>query len=297
MVRESSLNRIRLAARQSLERAIVLASVAFFETRFPPADSLRFWWYWKKCQWARPWRRRGPGTAIMQAVRHFGGHRFCFYRDDHTVEMARQIKAFLAPWFAERRADSYMIGYDGEPWEIPGVKALFAGRVRELVEALMGSSFTIFYAVAYRSIAQSRPPEAGYSSTLWHADGTPPSCFALMLYLDDTDEGNGATELAPRKLSVRALMNSVSAWSSLSRELRVEKFREAVEAHGSWHVARAPAGSLLVFSNNLLHRGGLAQGTRSRDVLIFHLYPAMSPLEGEVRTVRKTAAVPGRPDF
>jgi len=56
-------------------------------------------------------------------------------------------------------------------------------------------------------------------------------------------------------------------------------------------------GSVVVFSNNIFHRGGLAQGSRSRDVMIFHLYPAVGPFDVEARAMRKTAGVPSRPDF
>ena len=56
-------------------------------------------------------------------------------------------------------------------------------------------------------------------------------------------------------------------------------------------------GSVVVFSNNIFHRGGLAQGSRSRDVMIFHLYPAVGPFDVGARAMRKTAGVPSRPDF
>jgi hypothetical protein len=132
---------------------------------------------------------------------------------------------------------------------------------------------------------------------MWHADGTPPTCLTAMVYLDDTDEANGAIEFGPKRLSLRVLMRSVSTWKSLGNVALVEKFREAVARHGSWHIARAPAGSVVVFSNNILHRGGLARGARSRDVMIFHLYPSMSPFDAEARAMKKTVGVPARPDF
>jgi hypothetical protein len=192
----------------------------------------------------------------------FGKNHFCVYRDEQTAEVARQIKAVLGPWFDERNAGSYLLSYDAEPSEIPGVKALFAGGLRDLVEGLMRSNFDVFYAIAHRSVAQAAPPDGGYSSSMWHADGTPPSCFTAMVYLDDTDEANGAIEFGPKRLSLRLLMMSVSTWKSLGHVALAEKFREAVERHGSGHVARAPAGSVIVFSNNILHRGGLARGAR-----------------------------------
>lgn len=276
----------------------MLASVAFFETRFPPFDSLRFWRFWRECRRAgRTGRGRRGSDAVRDAAREFRRNRFCIYRDPHTVEKARQIKAVLGPWFDERSAGSYLLAYDGELSEVPGVKELFAGGVRDLLETLMGSNMTIFYGIAHRSVAQSRPPESGYSSSMWHADGTPPSCFTVMLYLDDTDEANGAIEFGPRDLSRRILLKSVSSWKSLGHAELGERFREAVERRGSWHVARAPAGSIVVFCNNIFHRGGLAQGTRSRDVMIFHLYPSVRPFDVETRAMRKTAGVPSRPDF
>jgi phytanoyl-CoA dioxygenase PhyH len=287
---------LRMAIRRGLEQGLLVASAAFFETRFPPYDALRFWQFWRKCRGAwRPAVRLRPEVA--SAVAHFRRHRFGVYRDEQTAGSAREIKRVLGPWFDERSAGSYLLVYDGEPGDLPGVRELFAGRLRDLVETLLGSNFSIFYGVAHRSVAQSKPPESGYTSSLWHADGSPPSCLTVMLYLDDTDEENGAIEFGPRGLSRRVLVKSVSRWRSLGQVELVDRFRREMERHESRHVAAAPAGSVVVFSNNLLHRGGLAQGARSRDVLIFHLYPALHPFQPGARTMRKTAGVPSRPDF
>jgi hypothetical protein len=185
--------------------------------------------------------------------------------------------------------------YLGFYTRFPELHAIFEGQLGDFIKAANGSHFKIYYGVLYKSVHDDGGP---IGSQLWHCDGGPGTCMNLMFYLKDVEVLDGAMECLPWKQTYRILskelrsgeterriQSRIQAGEPLSREeqrtIRCTWFAEQIAEGGYMrHVAQpaGPAGSVLAFRNNLLHRGGFPREPgRTRYVCVFHIYPSHKP--------------------
>ena len=280
--------------RKLASQCLNAVTVAALQTRCRPRSAWSFWWYWKRCQIGRARVGTALSSEVVDAIGHFRNHGFCTYADANSAKAAAAIKATMAPWFEAHQSPSNVCEFDGNLWDVPGVPELFGPCVQNLIRGVLGCEFHLFYGKAMRSRAATPEPDGSF---LWHADGGPSTCIHLMLYLDDTDRGNGAIEFAAKSLNLELLLRSSLLWSSADRTERARRYESVLRERGGIRPVCGPTGTVILFWENLLHRAGWFDGARSRDALVFNIYPARSSFSLATTDLRKPAPYPSRPNF
>jgi hypothetical protein len=165
------------------------------------------------------------------------------------------------------------------------IQKLFTGDLDKILRGIFNSQYMIFYGLMYKSVHSGLIPTG---SQLWHSDGGPGTCINIMFCLNETNEKNGAMECLPWNLSKklfkkeRKLFNVGGLPSSTNdrekyRESICNFYRQEINDNHKENVARlsGPPGNIILFSNNLIHRGGFPKIDHKRYVCIFHVYPSL----------------------
>lgn len=159
------------------------------------------------------------------------------------------------------------------------------GALDDALLAFYGCPYTIFYAKTYRSTWS--PARSG--SQRWHADGGPGSCVIVMVYHTDVTDLDGPLEWVSWGHSLLLYRREPEG---AGREALCDFYDRAV---GPYVSVTGLAGTAILFSNNVLHRGGFPHRDHERLVTVYHCYPSRRDWG---RTVpEKTGAYPRHPDI
>jgi hypothetical protein len=250
--------------------------------------------YWRQCR-----RSAGDlGIRWTDAARHaarFDAEGVTSFRTPETEAIARAVCAAvreeeakgLPIWDSEMR-------YLGFYTRFPELQGLFDGPLGDFIKAVNGSHYKIYYGLLYKSVYGDGRAQG---SQLWHSDGGPGTCLNVMFYLSDVEASDGAMECLPwpysfpilkREMLTREPERRIQAEAAAGRELsrmekraiRCEWYARAVEQSAAAHVVQpvGPAGTVVPFRNNVLHKGGLpGEPGRTRYACVFHVYPSVKP--------------------
>jgi hypothetical protein len=280
--------------------------------RFAPAYSR----YWRRCrskfEGAPP--LAGALAETVANFRHDGIAAFSTPETEHVAtamyEKITQREAIGEKMWAVELGDSGNLNYAGEVWrDFPEIEELFRGPLGMFLMHFFESHFKIFHGILYKSISTDLPPGG---SQRWHSDSGPGSCVNVMFYLHPTGAGDGALEALPWDASLtifererKALRAERKALPPGSTKIEIRKlitdFYTRVVAEEYADRARqpvGPAGLVVPFFNNNLHRGGFPDKGRTRYAAIFHCYPSDRPADfARYRRegVPKTASYPKDP--
>jgi hypothetical protein len=243
----------------------------------------------------------GPAPALNgalgRAVDEFDARGFTSFR---TEEDGRLAAAML-----ERIQDEERRGMD--VWDddrryrreiytaFPEIEAIFRGALGQFLSATYRAHFKIFFGVLYKS---ERTGVVPVGSQLWHADGGPGTCINVMVYLKDVVREDGAMECLPwahslklyrgepglvREAVARAAREGRTLGREELRDVRCDYYRREIDARYRVFVEQptGPAGLILPFRNNIVHKGGYPEAGRARYVCVFHVYPSDRPTPWE----------------
>jgi phytanoyl-CoA dioxygenase PhyH len=173
----------------------------------------------------------------------------------------------------------------------PEIGQLFKGEANQILHEIFKSEYMIFYGVMYKSINSGLPASG---SQLWHSDGGPGTCINMMFCLNETNVQNGAMECLPWDVSMnifrkeRVSMKNTLATIDVSDRLG---YRESISNYynkkiNENHINKikdlsGPAGSILFFSNNTIHKGGYPEIGQTRYVCVFHIYPSLRTIQSD----------------
>lgn len=156
------------------------------------------------------------------------------------------------------------------PLQVDGLEDLCAPLMTELERNVYGSYAMLDKVYVFRSTVCHLNPRA---SRLWHYDNHPREIIKLMIYLTDVDAGTGPFEYLRETGTLRAVCGSPLA--PLFGNSRVST--EAIKLHLAngleKHMVIGPTGTMILFDNNMIHRGNLAQDG-ARDALVLQMRPA-----------------------
>lgn len=214
-----------------------------------------------------------------------------------TAETRRIAEAIFARVQEEERSglpiwDEKNDRYTGEFYtKFPEVEQLFRGPLGAFLRATFRAEFKIFYGLLYRS---RRILEVPTGSQLWHPDGGPGTCINVLFYLKDVVKEDGAAECLPWEASVEiygkelrsrevrrrleaAVDSGVGALGQ--REIQCQFYLEEITRSYLDQVEQptGPAGLVVPFRNNTLHKGGYPEPGRTRYVCLFYCYPSHRP--------------------
>jgi hypothetical protein len=150
-----------------------------------------------------------------------------------------------------------------------------------------GCDYSVFFGKTYRS--EHSPQRSG--SQLWHADGGPGTCVIVMIYHSSVGVCDGPFTFL--------------RWDRSLDVFRDEPRRASREALCSFYEEIIPWGDMvlgvpgtaILFSNNILHRGGSPDPGHTRLVSLYHCYPSRHRRDANRIIPDKTAAYPVDPDI
>ena len=221
------------------------------------------------------------GCLIFPAL--IRGEQLSHYRQilGELVTTAESMESSQGGYHLQPDAEGNLI--PGRLFKVQGVccvdaRMLALAREPDIVErvaALIGPRLHMFGSKFFPMLPQ------GGTSTGWHQDnhyfGTDSDrVVSCGIYLEDADRSNGCLSLLPG--------------SHLHRELAEHAFGEGSMAHGYWTevdetealLVECPAGTVVLFSANLLHGAGTNDSNRSRFSTAWHYIPADMELENFV---------------
>jgi hypothetical protein len=174
--------------------------------------------------------------------------------------------------------------------EYPEFEAIFRGLVGDVLRGIFDTEFKLHHFRLRKSV---RTREFARGSELWHSDTGPGTCINMVIGLTELSEENGATQVLPwgptadilaaSRPIVRNRLAEAQAERSINREeMREIQCRyndERVEATYADQIRKAngPAGTVLMWNANSLHRGGWPRQGEERYVMLCHAYPSHQP--------------------
>jgi hypothetical protein len=133
------------------------------------------------------------------------------------------------------------------------------------------------------SIQRTTPGKTTAASSFgWHIDDNPREMLKLFVYLNDVGESNGAFRAFPQKDSRRLLLKGFRSNGEITRvaaqpmaDMYLRKNPKSLK------VLEGPAGTVLAFDNNLVHKG-TAPKVGYRHAIQIPIFPSRVPLNLEM---------------
>ena len=302
------------SARRIASDALAIRSLRRHRSRLGWRQAPRYTRYWHSCRDAFT-RELPPVGTLADAVADFHRDGLAAFHTPETERIARQI--FDRICARERNCEQVWITdpvrageYTGDVWrDFPELEGLFTGPLGTFLMHHFGCDYKIFFGKLYKSTHTEGGPTG---SQIWHADGGPGSCINVMFYLHPTDTGSGPIEVLPWDASLAIFERERKALRSAPggipkgpkdrglRDAYSNYYKRAIaeEYHARVRQPMGPAGLVVPFQNNNLHRGGYPAEGRDRYAAVFHCYPSDRPADFahyRSKGVPKTASYPMDP--
>ena len=268
-----------------------------FGNERPMRMNLRFRRFWRRCQAAyagpRPAARSPLVRAAVEALRRNGYYIFPPAQDLSLVRgLAEQVNAWVVAGYTSVTPglEEWMIEITICMTRAPEMVRLLRPEVVQTLEAYFSSYFKIYCAEIYRLVPTNDPPQA---SGLWHTDNYPPGLLKAMIYLTDTTDANGALRVHPRPATRWLLRHG------FFDRFHADPFREPLNTR--YVSLEAPAGSIVLWDSNLVHKG-TPPTSGQRDAVAFKFLPSLEPWDRHLARIgeginyeRRKAQVPYDP--
>jgi hypothetical protein len=147
--------------------------------------------------------------------------------------------------------------------------------VSPIVEEFYGSHFQPYWI----SLQQNHPGTASATSSFgWHIDDNPRQLMKIFIYFNDVYESNGAFRAFTQPVSRQLLQDGFMSWSEKLRRDNQSMIDDYVRENPSdLQVLEGQAGTVLMFDNNLVHKGTPPR-VGYRQLAQIEIYPSMTPL-------------------
>ena len=278
--------------RQSIADRLFINALVRHRSRMGRIDAPRYTKHWQDCRKAMA-DPLPPAGELAPAIAAFARDGVTSFHTAETGAIAAAISARLA----EREAagetvwqdDPDEIGnnrYAGDTWrDFPELENLFRGPLGTFLEHHFGCHFRIWFALLYRNTPKK---DVRVGSQRWHSDAGPGSCVNVLFYLDDTAPENGPLEALPwpqaleifrgERAALRAAGGPRETGGDRNGALYDHYARVIAERYaGNVVQPYGPAGLVVPFLNNTIHRGGFPALGHRRTAMVFHCYPGAVP--------------------
>lgn len=286
-------------------------------SRLPRQDAARYKSYLEKCQ--RAFVPIDPAEpAIESAAEQFRRDGYCIYRPPEGPALAGAIVARIREQEA-KSGEAVWTDWDryqgGDVYQtFPEVDQLWRGSAGRLLRGIYKAHFKIFYSTIYRSLRRKEDPDG---SQLWHADGGPGTCVITMFTLSEVGPRNGGISFVPWDASRRIMESEpILLRPRLKglgddpktrdrdgyRRVICDFYAEEIERGYRGRIVQPTEGpgTIICFTNNVIHKGGFPDPGESRLVSMYHVYPSMTatPFDRYLQQgTPKTAGNPSGPEF
>ena len=153
--------------------------------------------------------------------------------------------------------------------DLPGVHEIAGVLLPQVQERVYGSYLIVDKVYAYRNVVSRQREQVSW---LWHYDNHPTPLLKLMVYLTDVDAGRAPFEYVRHRDTRRGLVFPPRPLLGNSR-VSPERVEQYLRSGYETHLATGPAGTAILFDDNVLHRATLAR-EQHRDVLVLQIRPA-----------------------
>jgi hypothetical protein len=227
----------------------------------------------------------------------------------HERLAAKLSKESRQTWISTEGFPGYL-NYSGDLYgDFPEIEMLLRGDLGDFLNAVFETHFKILYGTLYRNIGVTTPR---VGSQRWHSDSGPGTCINVMLYLEPTRDYSGALEALPWRDSLEIFRNERSVLrhrhdrgfaisdGANTREMICNFYDEIITDKFASRIRcpTGPAGLIVPFLNNTLHRGGYPALGEYRTAIVFHCYPSDRPIDFSAlaqRGLSKTVPYPSDP--
>jgi hypothetical protein len=152
---------------------------------------------------------------------------------------------------------------------LPGVNEIAGVLLPQVQERVYGSYLIADKVYAYRNVVSRQREQVSW---LWHYDNHPTPLLKVMVYLTDVDPGRAPFEYVRHRETRRGLVFPPRPLLGNSR-VAPERVEQYLRSGYETHLATGPAGTAILFDDNVLHRATLAR-EQHRDVLVLQIRPA-----------------------
>jgi hypothetical protein len=156
------------------------------------------------------------------------------------------------------------------PLEVDGLADLAAPIMSELERRVFGSYVIVDKAYIYRSPVSGATPRGSW---LWHYDNHPREVLKVMIYLTDVTEGSAPFEYLHDRHTGKPVPGTPIAPLHVSSRVDESRVARWLENGCRSTAVTGRAGTMIVFDDNVIHRGTIAR-EHHRDVLVFQVRPA-----------------------
>ena len=150
---------------------------------------------------------------------------------------------------------------------------------KELSKKLYNTEVVVDIVHTYKSI--NRKTNFKKSSWLWHYDNASPGQIKIMIYLNDVSNNNGCFQVMTNNDKCYLYQSSkVSPNLDQGAKTRItSEFINYLNANGyKPYDIVGPAGTFIVFNQNILHRATVPTKSPEREVIIFNFRPYYKPV-------------------
>jgi Phytanoyl-CoA dioxygenase (PhyH) len=232
-----------------------------FGNTLPPYVNLRYVRYGQHCRAAAghssgllDWPFRHQTPIVVKHV----------LRSAVATEMVSRVSTAIGEGYFNTSPDvSFMIPVP-KPIEFFGhsILDIFDGPLGAKLSEVLESPFRLEWVDYYRTL-----PGIPNKSWLWHIDNDPPYVLKVLLYITESNAQNGATRILSHAQTRQRFRKGY--FGVYDAERRADFDDEAPTGH----VMEMKSGDALIFSTNLLHKGGkVFHGFR--DVMSFLVLPS-----------------------
>ena len=156
----------------------------------------------------------------------------------------------------------------------PEVESLVNEKVRKLVQGYYNSPFTVESLMVYRNypVPEAVIKDTEVLSDRWHCDGRSPDVLKLFVALHDVEKEHGPLHFIPRDPTRDILSDGFVRSKSGVKD-------GVVRQKADPRLLTGPAGvGVLVNTNLLLHRAGVPDEGKTRDLVQIQFTPSSEPL-------------------
>jgi hypothetical protein len=155
------------------------------------------------------------------------------------------------------------------PEALPGLEELARAILPQIERHVYGAHVIVDKVYAYRNLIGRQREQVSW---LWHYDNHPTQVLKLMVYLTPVDAGRAPMEYVRNSRSGKALVFEPYPLLGTSR-IPADRMNEYFTQGYAVVQVLGPAGTAILFDDNVLHRATLAR-TAHRDALVFQIRPA-----------------------
>jgi len=165
-----------------------------------------------------------------------------------------------------------------DPLGLDGLRDVSDPLLDALEQRVYGSYLIVDKVYVYRSPICERIPSASW---LWHYDNHPREVLKVMIYLTEVTPGSAPFEYLHDPASNRPVMGAPLAPLHVSSRVPQAVVDRHVANGAAPTPVTGPQGTVIVFDDNVIHRGTLAR-TSHRDVLVLQVRPALTRAEPRI---------------